>query len=52
MRGRYVLFRGRRVFADVIAMTESLRLAIHLGRVVKHSAFFKMVNEGKQTLKQ
>lgn len=47
-RERYILFRSRRVFADAVVMTDALRLAIHLGRPVKHSAFIKVATDGKQ----
>lgn len=47
-RERYVLFRSQRVFADVVVMTDALRLAIHLGRRVEHSAFIKVASEGTQ----
>lgn len=47
-RERYILFRSRRVFADAVVMTDALRLAIHLARRVEHSAFIKVVTEGKQ----
>jgi predicted transport protein len=47
-RERYILFRSRRVFADAILMTDALRLAIHLGRRAEHTAFIKVVTDGKQ----
>lgn len=47
-RERYTLFRSRRVFADAVIMTDALRLALHLGRRVQHSAFIKVVEDGSQ----
>lgn len=42
-RDRYVLFRSRRIFADIVMMTDAVRIAIHLGRKVEHPVFFKVV---------
>jgi predicted transport protein len=42
-RERYVLFRSKRIFADVVIMAEAVRLAIHLQRQVEHRAFIKVV---------
>ncbi len=42
-RERYALFRSRRIFADLVVMTDALRLAIHLPRQVEHELFFKIV---------
>lgn len=42
-RERYVLLRGKRIFADVVIMAGALRLAIHLSRTAKHSQFIKVV---------
>jgi hypothetical protein len=42
-RDRYVLFRSLRVFADLVIMTDAVRLALHLGRKVTSPAFFKVV---------
>ena len=47
-RERYVLLRSQRVFADAIVMSDALRLAIHLDRVVEHPLFTKVVADGKQ----
>ena len=41
-RERYVLFRSRRIFADVVIMSEAVRLAIHLPRKVEHEMFEKV----------
>jgi predicted transport protein len=49
-RERYVLFRSLRIFADLVVMSDSLRLAIHLGRKVERPIFFKIVSDrGKVT---
>jgi hypothetical protein len=42
-RDRYVLFRSLRVFADLVIMTDAVRMAIHLARQVVSPAFFKVV---------
>ena len=42
-RDRYVLFRTKRIFADVVVMAGSIRLAIHLSREVEHALFSKVV---------
>jgi predicted transport protein len=41
-RDRYVLFRSQRIFADLVVMAETLRLAIHLPREAKNPLFFKV----------
>ena len=41
-RGRYALFSTTRIFADLVFMSEALRLAILLDREVKDSLFFKI----------
>jgi predicted transport protein len=46
-RDRYVLFRSTRIFADLVVMTDALRLAIHLPRQVEHELFFKIVADRK-----
>jgi ABC-type uncharacterized transport system ATPase subunit len=40
--GRYALFRTTRVFADLVFMSDALRLAILLDREVKKPFFFKI----------
>jgi predicted transport protein len=40
---RYVLFRSRRIFTDVVIMAGALRLAIHLGRKITDPRFIKVV---------
>ena len=44
-RGRYVLFRSSRIFADLVVMTDALRVAVHLGRQVADPLFFKIVSD-------
>lgn len=46
-RERYMLLRSQRVFADLIVMSDALRLAIHLGRVADHELFIKVVADAK-----
>lgn len=41
-RERYVLFRSDRIFADLVMMSDALRLAIHLPRRREHPLFFKV----------
>jgi len=41
-RERYVLFRSKRVFADVVIMSDAVRLAIHLPRQVESAQFIKV----------
>jgi predicted transport protein len=41
-RDRYVLLRSSRIFADLVVMTDALRLAIHLPRKVKNALFIKV----------
>ena len=41
-RERYVLFRSKRIFADLVVMKDALRVAIHLNRRVKDQIFFKI----------
>jgi predicted transport protein len=43
MRDRYVLFRSARIFADVVIMSDAVRLAIHLPRQAAHELFVKVV---------
>jgi hypothetical protein len=42
-RERYVLLRTVRIFADAVIMADAIRLAVHLGREVRHRLFFKIV---------
>lgn len=41
-RDRYVLFRSRRIFADLVVMADALRVVVHLGRRVDDPIFFKI----------
>jgi predicted transport protein len=41
-RERYVLLRTTRIFADVVIMSDALRIAIHLPRRVEHKLFIKI----------
>ncbi len=47
-RERYVLFRSVRIFADVVIMSDAVRLAIHLARRVDHPLFIKVVEDRKK----
>jgi predicted transport protein len=47
-RERYVLFRSLRIFADLVVMTDALRIAIHLGRKVAAPIFFKVVSDERK----
>jgi predicted transport protein len=47
-RERYVLLRTNRIFADVVVMSDGLRLAIHLSRKVAHKLFMKVGPDRKQ----
>ena len=43
-RNGYVLFRSIRIFADLVIMTDAVRVAIHLGRQVEDPIFFKIAS--------
>ena len=47
-RERYVLLRSVRIFADLVIMTDAVRVAIHLQRQVDDSIFFKVVSDAKK----
>ena len=47
-RDRYVLLRTNRIFADVVVMSDGLRLAIHLSRKIDHKSFIKVGADRKQ----
>jgi hypothetical protein len=47
-RDRYVLFRSSRIFADLVVMTDALRVAVHLGRRVADPIFFKIGADRKR----
>jgi hypothetical protein len=42
-RERYVLLRSVKIFADLVVMTDAVRVAVHLGRKVADPMFFKVV---------
>jgi hypothetical protein len=46
-RERYVLLRSVRIFADLVIMTDAVRIAIHLGRKVDDPIFFKVVADAR-----
>jgi hypothetical protein len=48
-RERYVLLRTVRIFADLVVMSDALRLAIHLGRKVNDPIFFKVAADARHT---
>lgn len=41
-RERYVLLRTTRIFADLVIMSDAVRLAIHLPRNAEHELFMKV----------
>jgi hypothetical protein len=47
-RDRYVLLRSVRIFADLVMMTDAVRVAVHLRRPLNDSLFFKVVSDGKK----
>ena len=47
-RERYVLFRSHRIFADLVIMTDAVRVAVHLGRRVDDPMFFKVATDRKK----
>jgi predicted transport protein len=47
-RERYVLLRSNRIFADLVVMSNALRLAIHLSRQVDHKLFVKIGSDRKR----
>jgi predicted transport protein len=47
-RDRYVLFRSDRIFADLVVMTDALRVAVHLSRRVADPIFFKIGADRKR----
>lgn len=42
-RERYVLLRTQRIFADLVMMSDAVRIAIHLHRQADDPIFFKVV---------
>jgi len=47
-RERYVLFRTTRIFADLVIMTDAVRVAVHLKREVADPIFIKVVHDKKR----
>ena len=47
-RERYILLRSTRIFADLVIMTDALRVAVHLRRKLDDPIFFKVVSDGKK----
>lgn len=47
-RERYVLLRSKRIFADLVIMSDALRLAIHLSRKVENKLFMKIGSNRRQ----
>jgi hypothetical protein len=48
-RERYVLLRTVRIFADLVIMSDALRVAIHIGRTANDSLFFKVGGDTRAT---
>jgi hypothetical protein len=46
-RERYVLFRTLRIFADLVIMSDAVRIAVHLKREVQAPLFIKIVHDKK-----
>ena len=46
-RERYVLFRTTRIFADLVIMSDAVRLAVHLPREVADAIFIKIAHDKK-----
>ena len=46
-RERYVLLRTNRIFADLVIMSDALRLAIHLSRQLQNPLFIKIGSDRK-----
>lgn len=47
-RDRYVLLRSVRIFADLVIMSDAVRIAIHLERKVEDPIFIKVVADRKR----
>lgn len=45
---RYVLLRSSRIFADLVVMTDALRVVVHLGRRVADPIFCKVGRDRKR----
>jgi len=46
-RERYVLLRSNRIFADLVIMSDAVRLAIHLSRKVTNPLFIEVGSDRK-----
>ncbi|HET7540434.1 MAG TPA: DUF5655 domain-containing protein [Polyangiaceae bacterium] len=46
-RERYVLLRTTRIFADLVIMSDAVRVAVHLQREVAAAMFIKVVHDRK-----
>ena len=44
-RERYVLLRSVRIFADLVIMSDALRVAVHVQRELDDPIFFKVVSD-------
>jgi predicted transport protein len=47
-RERYVLFRSKRIFADLVIMVDAVRVALHLRRRVDDPIFIKIVSDERK----
>jgi hypothetical protein len=47
-RDRYVLLRSVRIFADLVMMSDAVRIAIHVQRELDDPIFFKVASDGKK----
>ena len=47
-RDRYVLLRSQRIFADLVIMSDAVRVAIHLSREAEHPLFEKVASDRRQ----
>jgi hypothetical protein len=47
-RERYVLLRSTRIFADLVMMTDAVRVAVHLKRAANDPIFFKVASDARQ----
>lgn len=46
-REKYIILRGRHIFADVMLLADGLLIAIHLPKLARHPLFKKIIAEGK-----
>ncbi len=46
-RERYVLLRTVRIFADLVIMSDALRVAIHIGRKANDPVFLKIAGDAR-----